>query len=133
MGFGEFFHETAIAAIGPGERDLIKKLRRAQIKGPEAFVAGLLSQRTGKEGLAYPSRAADKNILVLSDPVTGQKVHHDQFIDSSGSSVINILHRGLKLELGLLEETLEAIILLPGPLTVHEHAEESKVFVADVG
>ena len=77
IGFGESLHERAVAAIGPGEGDLIEELRRTQIKGSEAFAAGLLSQGTGKEGLADPSRTADENILVLSDPVTREKIHHD--------------------------------------------------------
>jgi hypothetical protein len=59
IGFGEPFHERAVAAIGPGESDLIEELRRAQIKGSKAFAAGLLSQGTGKEGLADPGRTAD--------------------------------------------------------------------------
>ena len=123
IGFGESFHERAVAAIGSGEGDLIEELRRAQVKGSEAFAAGLLSQGTGKEGLAYPGRAADQNILVLSDPVTREKIHQHRFIDPSGSSVINVLDRGLKLEFGLLEETFKAMILLPGLLTIHEDAE----------
>jgi hypothetical protein len=123
MSFGESLHETAVAAVGPGESDLVEELRRAQIKGSEAFTAGLLSQSTGKEGLSHPGRAADQDILVLSDPVTRQKVHHDRFVDPSGSSVINVLDRGLKFKLGLLEETFEAMILLPNPLTIHEDAE----------
>jgi hypothetical protein len=123
MSFGNSLHETAVAAIGPGESDLVEELRRAQIKGSEAFATGLLSQSTGKEGLSHPGRAADQNVLVLSDPVTGQEIHHNRFIDPPGSSVINVLDRGLKLELGLLEETFKAIILLPGPLAIHEDAE----------
>src|SRR4030067_3445217 len=106
MSFGESLHETSVAAIGPGESDLVEELRGAQIKGPEAFAAGLLGQGTGQEGLSHPGRTADQNILVLSDPVTGQKVHHDRFIDPPGSPVINVFDRGLQLELGLLEETL---------------------------
>jgi hypothetical protein len=123
MSFGESLHETAVTAIGPSEGDLIEELRKAQIKGSEAFAAGLLSQSTGKESLSHPGRAADQDILVLSDPVTRQKVHHDRFVDPSGSSVINVLDRGLKFKLGLLEETFEAMILLPDPLAIHEDAE----------
>ena len=123
MGFGESLHKTAVGAIGPGESDLIEELRRAQIKGSEAFAAGLLSQGTGKEGLAHRGRTADQNILVLSDSVTRQKIHHDRLFDSSGGSVINILDRGLKFEFSLLEETFKAMILLPDPLTIHEDAE----------
>jgi hypothetical protein len=123
MSFGESLHETAVTTIGPGERDLVEELRRAQIKGPEALAAGLLGKGTGKKGFSHPGRAADKDILVLSDPVTRQKVHHDRFVDPSGGSVINVLDRGLKFESGLLEETFKAIILLPGPMTIHEDAE----------
>ena len=123
MSFGESLHEAAVAPIGPGEGDLVEELRRAQIKGPEALPAGLLSQGTGEEGLSHPGRTADQDVLVFSDPVTRDKVHHDRFIDPSGSSVINVLDRGLKLELGVFEETFEAMILPPGPLPIHEDAE----------
>src|SRR5512147_2051469 len=104
MSFGESLHEAAVAAIGPSERDLVEELRRTQIQGPEAFTAGLLSQGTGEEGSSHPGRAADQDILVFSDPVTGQKIHHDRFVDPSGGSVINVFDRGLKFEFGLLEE-----------------------------
>ena len=60
---------------------------------------------------------------MLSDPVTGQKVHDDRLIDSSGGPVVNILNTSLKLELGLLEETFKAVTLLPHPLSVHEDTE----------
>ena len=59
MSFGESLHETAVTTIGPGERDLVEELGRTQIKGSEAFAAGLLSQGTGEKGLSHPSRAAD--------------------------------------------------------------------------
>jgi hypothetical protein len=123
MSFSESLHETAVTAIGPGEGDLVEELRRTQVKSPEAFAASLLSQGTGEEGLSHSGRATDQDILVFSDPVTGQKVHHDRFVDPSGGSVINVLDRGLKFEFGLLEETFKAMILLPGPLTIHEDAE----------
>jgi hypothetical protein len=123
MSFSESLHETAVTAIGPGEGDLVEELRRAEIKGPEALPAGLLSEGTGEEGFSNSGRAADQDILVLSDPVTGDKVHEDRFVDPSGGSVINVLDRGLKFEFGLLEETFKAMILLPGPLTIHEDAE----------
>ena len=59
MSFGESLHETAVAAIGPGESDLVEELRRAEVEGPEAIAAGSLSQGTGEKGLSHPSRAAD--------------------------------------------------------------------------
>jgi len=96
MSFGESLYETAVAPIGPGERNLVEELRRAQIQGPEALAAGLLGQGSGKKGFSHPGRTADKNILVLSDPVTGQKIHHDRFVDPSGGSVINVFERRRK-------------------------------------
>jgi hypothetical protein len=123
MGFGEALHERPIAAIAPGQGDLVEELRGSQIKSSKALSAGLLSEGTSQEGLSDASRTADENILVLSDPVAGQKVHHDRFIDSPGSPVINILDRGLKFEFSLLEETFKAMILLPDPLAIHKDAE----------
>ena len=71
--FGKFLHKASIAAIGPGQSDLVEELREAEIKGLKPFATGLLCERTGKEGFADSGGTTDKKVLVLSDPVTGEE------------------------------------------------------------
>jgi len=123
MGFGESLHESSVTAIGPGESDLIEELRGSEIEGSEAFTAGFLSHGTGKEGLASARGTGDEKVLVIADPVTGDKIHHHGFLYSPGCFVVNVLDRGLKFEFGLFEELFETFVFLPDPLTIHEHPE----------
>ncbi len=73
MSFSEPFHQGAISPIGSGHCDLVKELRGAEIEGSKAFPAGLLSEGTGKEGFAHAGGAADEEVLVVVDPVTGSE------------------------------------------------------------
>jgi hypothetical protein len=102
---------------------LIEELRRTEIKRSEAFTAGLLSQGTGKEGLAHTGRARDEDILVSPNPVTGDEIHDNWFFDPPRGFIVNILDTGLELEFGFLKESLESMILLPDPLAIDQHPE----------
>jgi hypothetical protein len=123
MGFRKPFHQSGVTAIGTGEGHLIEELRTTEIKSSEAFTAALLSQGTGEEGLANTCGATDQDILMFSNPVTGDEIHDYWFFDSPRSFVVNILDTGLELEFGLLKEPLESFIFLPSPLAIDQHPE----------
>jgi hypothetical protein len=120
VGFGELFDETSITAIGPGESDLIEELRAAEVSGSEAIAAGFLSQGTGQEGFSHTRGTGDQDILMVSDPVTGGEIQEHRFFDAPGCFEVDIFDAGLEFKLGLLEESFEASVFLPGPLTVNE-------------
>src|SRR5512139_1806951 len=123
MGFGELFDETSITPIGPGESDLVEELGAAEVKGSEALPAGLLSQGTGEKGLSDARGAGDQKILMVSDPVAGGQIQEDRFFDAPGCFEVNVFDAGLEFKLGLLQESFEASVFLPGPLTIDEDAK----------
>ena len=121
MSFGEPFHQSAVAAIGSGQSDLVEELRGADVEGSKAFTAGLLSEGTGEEGFANACGARDEKVLVVADPVTGGKAQDHRFFHSSGGSVVDVLDTGLKLEFCIFEEAFETFVFLPAPLALDQH------------
>src|SRR4030042_6735483 len=57
---------------------------------------------------------------MVSDPVAGGKIQEHRFFDAPGCFEVNIFDAGLEFKLGLLEESFEASVFLPGPLTVNK-------------
>ena len=56
--------------------------------------AGFIAESTANVALAYPSRTGNYDILVSQEPFFALKRHKLGFVDSSASSVINILKTG---------------------------------------
>ena len=50
---------------------LDKKIRKADVSGADLLLAGLATNRTGKEGLARPGEALKYDIGVAVDELTG--------------------------------------------------------------
>jgi hypothetical protein len=123
VGFGEFLHEVSITSIDPGQSDLVEELGEAEVKGLESFSAGFLSESTGQERFSHTGGTRDQEIAVFLYPVAGEETEDHGFVDSPGSFIVDIFHRGLKFEFGIFEETLETKVLFPGPLAVDEDSE----------
>jgi hypothetical protein len=50
-------------------------------------------------------------------------VEDDGLIETSGSSEVDVFGAGIDFESGDLEETLQAPVLLPGPLTIDDESD----------
>ncbi len=61
--------------------------------------------------------------MVALDPVARDEVHHDGLIDSAWGFVVDILHAGIELQPGILQVAIHPVVLLPGPLAIHDEAE----------
>ncbi len=103
MGLEEFLHGFGIAAVGFGEGEVVKEFRGADIESAVTFAAGFLSKGAGEKGFADPRGSDDDHILVFFDPIAGEEIHHDAFIDSAGRFVVDIFGTGIHFEFGFFE------------------------------
>jgi hypothetical protein len=88
-----------------------------------SFPASLLGEGAGKKGFAHPGGSGDDHVLVLLDPVAGEKPEDQGFIDSPGVFVVEVFGAGLDFEFGVFEEPLQPAIFFKSPLAVHEETE----------
>jgi len=123
IGFGDGFEEPCIAAIAFGDEEILQESGDSEVKGREAFPAGLVSECAGEEGFPCSCGAGDDEVMALFDPLAGLERCYESSVKASWVAIIDIFHGGALTELGLSEAGFEVAVLPLGDLPVGHQAQ----------
>jgi len=119
----KFFHELWIGAVCSGDGEFLEQARQPDVVGLEAHPASSVCQSAGEIGFTHPSGTGDDDVLVIGNPFALSQVEDDGLIETAWSFEVDVFCAGIDFESGDLEETLQASILLPGPLTIDDEGD----------
>jgi len=125
QGFGleKFFHELWIGAVCSGDGEFLEQARQPDVVGLEAHPASSVCQRAGEIGFTHPSGTGDDDVLVIGNPFALSQVEDYGLIETAWSFEVDVFGTGIDFESGDLEETLQASVLLPSPLTIDDEGD----------
>ena len=76
LGSEEFIHGLGIAPIGFGQGQVVEKFGEADVEDSVALAAGFLGEGAGEESFSDSGGAADDDVLMFLNPVTGEEIYH---------------------------------------------------------
>jgi len=123
FGLEQFFHELWIGAVCSGDGEFLEQARQPDVVGLETHPASSVCQSAGEIGLANSSGTSDDDVLGIGNPFTLSQLEDDRFIETSGSSEVDVFCAGIDFESGDVEETLQTSVLLPSPLTIDDESD----------
>jgi len=123
FGLEKFFHELWIGAVCSGDGEFLEQARQPDVVGLEAHPASSVCQRAGEIGFTHPSGTSDDDVLGIGNPFALSQVEDDGLIETAWSFEVDIFGTGIDFESGDLEETLQASVLLPSPLTIDDEGD----------
>jgi len=123
FGLEQLFHELWVRAICSGDSEFLEQARQPDVVGLEAHPAGSVCQSAGEIGFAHSGGTRDDDVLGIGNPFTVSQLEDDGLIETSGSSEVDVFGAGIDFESGDLEETLQASVLLPSPLTIDDEGD----------
>ena len=123
FGLEEFFHELWIGAVCPGDGEFLEQARQPDVVGLEAHPASSVCQSAGEISFAHSSGTGDDDVLGIDNPLALSQVEDDGLIETSGGSEVDVFGAGIDFESGDLEETFQAPVLLPSPLTIDDEGD----------
>jgi len=119
----QFFHELWVRAVCSGDSEFLEQARQPDVVGLEAHPAGSVCKSAGEIGFTHSSGTGDDDVLVIGNPFALSQVEDDGLIETAWSFEVDVFGTGTDFESGDLEETLQASVLLPSPLTIDDEGD----------
>ena len=104
-------------------REFLEEAWEADVGGGQAHATGPVGHGTGEVGLPRSCGSGNDDVLCVLDPVAAGQTEDDGLIETSGGSEVDVFGTGTDFESGDLEETLQASVLLPSPLTIDDEGD----------
>ena len=120
----QFLEKVQVAALGPGQGDLLEKAVEGEEEGREALSTGGLSQSTGQMSFADPGRTGDKDVSGLGDEGGGDHLADPTAIEFSIDGEIKIFEGGRDGEAGVPKTAGQPGILPVEPFVLQADVQE---------
>src|SRR5271169_3001584 len=115
--------QPGMAAIAAGERQIAEQLRHALIEDGAVVAARFVAKGASQPRLAEPGLAANNQVVMDADPVTGDKLPEHGPVEIAGMLVVDIFHHGLVSQIGVLQPRRQPFVAAMAYLTVQQQAE----------
>ena len=103
---GDRLEQPRIAAVTTRKRQRIEQARHPLIEHRAIIPARLVGEGTGQPNFAEPGFPDDNQVLVLVNPIAGDQLGKQRFVEAARRLHIGIFDDGILLEPGELEATL---------------------------
>ena len=107
----ELAEEVGLPSFEMYELEVLDEHVHREVKHLDAIAARPVTQRTGIVGLSCPCRACDDESRSVGNVVAGGKVAGGCGGDSPGGVCLQFLDGSLEAEVGVLDESLDAVVL----------------------
>ena len=128
---GQILQEARIFSGVAGNVERLEEAREADQEDPVSHAAGLVSQGFSQVAFANAGRPGDEDVLVVGDPLAGEKRLDQGFGKVPGTPEVEVLGGGVLPEPGRLETPLCPSVFLNRDLPVDQKTET--VFKGEIG
>lgn len=123
LAFVDWCDESGVAAIEPGNRNLLEQSGDSLIQGRVAVATGLLRQGAGEVAFAGPGWSGHQDIVVAFYPVVEGKRHHGGAVQAPPLLEVEIFKAGGQAEFGVFEPVAHPAVFQIGHLVIDEQGK----------
>jgi hypothetical protein len=116
-------HQTRVAAVAAGEREIAKHPRDALIEHRSVVAAGFVAEGTGKPAFADTRGSFDDQVLRLVDPAAGDQCLEQRSVEAAGGAIIDVFDRRLVAQPGIAQPSPQLPIVALGGFAIEQEAE----------
>src|SRR5437868_9170445 len=100
-----------------------EQARGALVEHRKALAAGLVAESASQPRLADASRAHQRQMMMVADPLAGRKLEKEGTVEAAVGAEIDVLDDGRLAQPGLTQAAGEPLVLAAGRLAIDEQPE----------